>query len=451
MGSSRVTDAPEDLLVYSRDANVEVSGLPHMVAFPETNSEISTILKLANKYTVPITPRGAGSGFTGGAVPVCGGLVLAMDRFNKILEIDAENRLLVVEPGVVVKTIQDVADQIGLMYPPDPASASFSSIGGNIAENAGGIRAVKYGVTKNYVMGLEIVLPTGEIINTGSKCLKDVVGFNLTELFVGSEGTLGVITKAILKLVSKPQARRTMTATFMSMESASRAVRKIYASGVRPATLEFMDNFCIELVRKVAHFSASAGEGALLLIEFDGSNEAGLDHEAGLVEKACEDCDVITFRKAQDENEREELWAARRAISFAQYDYCDEWDDDDVAVPISRIPQLQGSIEELGRKHSVIVAFFGHYGDGNIHVGVTTGDKQRRVPREFKEELAVAVSRLEGRIAAEHGIGCLKTNRVHLCLDHATLRLMRRFKNLLDPNGILNPGKVLPEEIDNAI
>ena len=270
-GKERCFFSPEDLLVYSYDANAEKRAQPEGVVSPITTEEVAAILKLANEYDVPVTPRGGGSGYTGGCIPVQGGIVMAMDRFNSILEIDSDNYLVITEPGVVTQELQEAVDKIGLMYPPDPASTNFSTIGGNIAENAGGIRAVKYGVTKNYVMGLEVVLPTGEVLHTGSKCIKDVVGYNLTELFVGSEGTLGVITKAIVKVVPKPEARRTMTATFATLEKAAEAVKAIYATGVRPATLEFLDRISVEAVEKAIGFGATPEDGALLLMEVDGA------------------------------------------------------------------------------------------------------------------------------------------------------------------------------------
>lgn len=445
VGEDRCSFAPEDLLIYSYDANAEKRAQPEGMVSPQNTEEVAAIVKLANSYEVPLVPRGAGSGYTGGSVPVQGGMVVAMDRFNRILEVDSDNFLMIVEPGVITKEIQAAADAIGLMYPPDPASLAFATIGGNIAENAGGIRAVKYGVTKNYVMGLEVVLPTGEIVRTGSKCIKDVVGYNLTELFVGSEGTLGIITKAILKLLPRPEARRTMTATFHTLEKAAEAVKAIYASGVRPATLEFLDRISVEAVEKAIHFGAKPEEGALLLVEVDGPDMA-LDHEVDRIEQACQQCGTITFRRAKNEEEREELWKARRSLSFALCEIATEWEDDDISVPIARIPQMIRKLDEIAAKHKLIVANFGHYGDGNIHIGMTTGKEGRPFPKEALKEVTQAVVELEGRIAAEHGIGCLKASKLHWNIDKPTLAMMRSFKNLLDPKGILNPGKVMLKE-----
>ena len=445
LGKERCSFAPEDMVAYSYDANPEKRALPEGVASPMNAEEVSAILKLANKYLVPVIPRGGGSGYTGGSVPVEGGLIMAMDRFNKILEVDVDNFLVITEPGVVTKTIQDTVDKLGLMYPPDPASIAFSTIGGNIAENAGGLRAVKYGVTKNYVMGLEVVLPTGDIVRTGSKCVKDVAGYNLTELFVGSEGTLGVITKAIIKVVPKPASRRTMTATFSSLEDAAEAVKAIFATGVRPSTLEFLDRISVEAVEKAIHFGATPEEGALLLIEVDGPNVA-LDPDVAHIEEACRKCGVITFRKAKNDEEREELWKARRSLSFALCEISEEWEDDDIAVPISRIPQMIRKLDEIAERHNIIIANFGHYGDGNIHIGMTTGKEGRPFPMIAKDEVVQATVELEGRIAAEHGVGCVKIDNLHWNIDEPTMKMMRSFKNLFDPNGILNPGKVMPKE-----
>ncbi|MDD4731128.1 MAG: FAD-linked oxidase C-terminal domain-containing protein [Desulfovibrio sp.] len=445
LGKDRCSFSPEDLVAYSYDANPEKRAQGEGVVSPKDKEEVAAILKLAYEYEVPVTPRGGGSGYTGGCVPVGGGIVMAMDRFNKILEIDADNYLVIVEPGVVTKDLQAAVDKIGLMYPPDPASTAFSTIGGNIAENAGGIRAVKYGVTKHYVMGLEVVLPNGDIVKTGSKCIKDVAGYNLTELFVGSEGTLGVITKAVVKVVPKPEARRTMTATFSSLEKAAEAVKAIYATGVRPATMEFLDRISVEAVEKAISFGAKPEEGALLLIEVDGA-ELALTPDVEKIEGACKKCGVITFRKAETYEEREALWAARRALSFALTEIATEWEDDDVSVPIARIPQMIRKLDEIAERHDIIIANFGHYGDGNIHIGMTTGKSGRPFPMVAKEEVVQAVVELEGRIAAEHGIGCVKVENLHWNIDGPTMAMMRRFKNLFDPKGLLNPGKVIPSE-----
>lgn len=445
VGKDRCSFAPEDLIIYSYDANAEKRAMPEGVVSPETTEEVAAILKLANEYEVPVVPRGGASGYTGGVVPVCGGMILAMDRFNRILEIDRDNFLVIVEPGVITRELQETVDKLGLMYPPDPASTAFSTIGGNIAENSGGLRAVKYGVTKNYVMGLEVVLPTGEVVRTGSKCIKDVVGYNLTELFVGSEGTLGVITKAVIRVVPKPEAVRTMTATFRTLEDAAEAVKAIFATGVRPSTLEFLDRISVEVVERAIHFGAKPEEGALLLIEVDGPDIA-LDGDVKHIEDACGKCGVITFRKARSDEEREELWKARRALSFAVCEISDQWEDDDIYVPISRIPQMIRKLDEIAERHKIIIYNFGHYGDGNIHVGMTTGKDGRPFPMEAKDEVVQAAVSLEGRIAAEHGIGCVKVHNLHWNIDEPTLRMMRSFKKLLDPKGILNPGKVMPKE-----
>jgi len=442
LGKDRCTFSPEDMVAYSYDANPEMRAQPEGVVSPKNKEEVAEIMKLSYEYNVPVTPRGGGSGYTGGCIPVEGGIVMAMDRFNRILEVDKDNFLVILEPGVVVKDLQDEVDKIGLMYPPDPASTSFATIGGNIAENAGGIRAVKYGVTKHYVMGLEVVLTTGEIVKTGSKCVKDVAGYNLTELFVGSEGTLGVITKAVVKVVPKPEARRTMTATFSTLEKAAEAVSAIYATGVRPATLEFLDRISVEAVVKSIGFNASQEEGALLLMEVDGSDHA-LDADVDKIQAACEECDVITFKKAESDEDREDLWKARRSLSFALCEIATEWEDDDISVPIARIPKMIRKLDEIAERYNIIIANFGHYGDGNIHIGMTTGKDGGPFPMEAKQDVVKATVELEGRIAAEHGIGCVKVENLHWNIDEPTMNLMRSFKSLLDPKGLLNPGKVM--------
>ncbi len=445
LGSDRVLTEPEDMFAYSYDSNTECKFRPDVVASPESAEEISAIMKLAGKYNIPVTPRGSATNFTAGSLAVGGGLVLTTDRLNRILEIDRENFLVIVEPGVLTAKIQEAVAPFGLMYPPDPASVAFSTIGGNIAENAGGIRAVKYGVTKNYVMGLEVVLPNGEIIHTGSKCIKDVVGLNLTELFVGSEGTLGIITKAIIRVIPKPQARRIMTATFESLDAAAVAVRNIFATGVRPSILEFLDRNCVEAVDKVANLGAQPNEGAMLLIEVDGG-EAQVDVEMERIEKVCHESGVITFRKARTEKDMDTLWHARHALPMALMLVNGRWKDDDISVPMSRIPDMVKKITETAKKYDVQYACFGHFGDGNIHQLLACREAERPFPQEARSEVYRAVCALEGRIAAEHGTGFLKANKLCWNLDLATVDFIRTLKKAIDPKGIMNPHKILPGE-----
>ena len=444
LGPDRVLTNPEDMFAYSYDANTEYKFRPDAVAFPDAVAEVAAIMKLATKYKIPVTPRGSGSNLTAGCLPVAGGLVLATDRFNRILEIDRDNFFIIVEPGVLTQAIQDAVAPFGLMYPPDPASAHFTTIGGNIAENAGGIRAVKYGVTKNYIMGLEVVLPNGEIIHTGSKCIKDVVGLNLTELFVGSEGTLGFITKALIRLIPQPEAHRTMTATFDSLDTAAKAVSAIYGTGVRPSVLEFLDRNCVEAVDEVAGLGAREDERALLLIEVDGG-EAQVDAEMDRIEAACRGQGVITFRKAKMEKDREALWQARRLLPMAIY-RLHQWKDDDISVPMSRIPAMVKKIVATAEKYGLDYACFGHFGDGNIHVIMACKDESDPFPDEARNEVLREACALEGRIAAEHGIGYLKANKLRWNLDAATVEFIRALKKTVDPLGIMNPHKILPEE-----
>jgi len=444
LGKDRVLTEPEDMFAYSYDSNTECKFKPDAVAFPESAEEVAAIMKLAAKYVVPVTPRGSGSNLTAGCLPVAGGLVLATDRMNRILEIDRDNFFVIAEPGVLTQKIQDAVAALGLMYPPDPASAPFTTIGGNIAENAGGIRAVKYGVTKNYIMGLEVVLPNGEIIHTGSKCIKDVTGLNLTELFVGSEGILGFITKALIRVIPQPEAHRTMTATFDSLDTAAKAVSAIYGTGVRPSVLEFLDRKCVEAVDEVAHLSAREDEHALLLIEVDGG-EAQVDAEMERIEAACRQQGVITFRKAKAEADREALWQARRLLPMAIY-RLHRWKDDDISVPMSRIPAMVEKIVMIAEKYGLDYACFGHFGDGNIHVIMACKDESNPFPYEARNEVLHEACALEGRIAAEHGIGYLKANKLRWNLDAATVDFIRRIKNAVDPQGIMNPHKILPEE-----
>jgi glycolate oxidase len=437
-------DAIEDRITYAYDGS-GLKHLPDAVLMPRTVDHVSEILRTAGRYGVPVTPRGAGSGLTGGAVPPAGGLVLTMDHFNRIIQIDTENFLAVVEPAVVTADLHAAVENVGLFYPPDPASMYFSTIGGNIAEGAGGMRAVKYGTTRDWVMGLEVVLASGDVIHTGSKCIKDVVGYDLTRLFVGSEGTLGVITRAIVKLIPNPEAIKTLLAVFGSMDAASRAVPDIFQHGLTPRTLEFMDKRVIRAVNRVVDSGIASDAEAVLLIEVDGPCEAV---EIGIEEVArvCRANQALEVLVARDEKERERLWKSRRSIHSALEALPFKWAEEDVSVPRSSVATMVAAIEDIGRKWDMEIACFGHFGDGNIHVNLSPRGDRDKAQRLYaaRQELYENVSSLEGRIAAEHGIGLVKKEDVRWNIDEPTLNLMAGIKKLLDPAGILNPGKVFP-------
>ncbi|MGD8368695.1 MAG: FAD-linked oxidase C-terminal domain-containing protein [Desulfobacterales bacterium] len=445
VGAEHVTDAKEDLVCYAYDATGE-QHLPEAILYPGNASEVSAILKLANIRRIPVVPRGAGSGFSGGALAVQGGLILAMNRLDRILSIDPENLVAEVEPAVVTARFQSAVEKVGLFYPPDPASHTFSTLGGNIAENAGGMCAVKYGVTKDYVRGLEVVLPTGEMVHTGSACAKDVVGYDLTTLFVGSEGTLGVVTKATLRLLPLPEARQTLTATFGTMAAAATTVSGIIAAGIVPATLEFLDGASLRAVERHARLGFPTSAEAFLLIEVDGDADC-IDGPLQRVQEICRENGALAVNIARETAEQEKLWRARRAVSPALRAISRYRMNEDIVVPRSKIPEMIARIRATGEKHGIPIVNFGHAGDGNIHVTVMAGAGEEADLPKMKKAVADIFSdtvALGGRISGEHGIGLSKQPYIGLNLDGPTLALCRRLKKTLDPNNVLNPGKMFP-------
>ena len=419
------------------------------VVLPDGADQVSAILKLCSTHRVPVVPRGAGTGYTGGAVPLHGGVVLSLERMNRILEIDEENLVAVVEPNVITGTIQDAVERVGLFYPPDPASLRLSVIGGNVAECAGGPRAFKYGTTKQYVLGLQAVLPNGDIIATGGKVVKNVVGYDLTHLLVGSEGTLAVITRIILRLVPKPPVQSTLRATFATIADATRAVSNVIKARVIPASLELIDGDSLDAVATYlkARSLAPAGTGALLLLEVDGLS-ASVVEEAARCEQACRDAGATEVLRARDEAEREAIWQVRRELSPALKTITPIKFNHDVVVPKGRIPQLFELVERLKRDYRLRIPCFGHAGDGNIHVNimVTPGDDdEMRRAREAERLLFEGVVALEGSISGEHGIGFTKAKYLSLELDPPTIEIMKAVKRAFDPDNILNPGKIFPD------
>lgn len=435
----------ETRVCYSYDATNRPF-LPDAVAFPETASQISQILRLANEKLIPVIPRGAGSGFTGGAVPVRGGIVLSTERMNRIISISQEDLVAVVQPGVVTAEFQREAARMGLFYPPDPASQEFSTLGGNAAECAGGMRALKYGVTRDYVLGLEVVLPTGQILRTGGRTVKNVVGYDLTRLIVGSEGTLGVITEMILKLIPLPEARRTVLCFSPTVEAASLAVTRVLREGILPSAMELVDRACLDCVAKAKPVDFPESAGAMLLIEVDGSEQA-VAAQVQKVAGVCGRLGSLELKVSRDEAEAEALWSLRRAISPALARIRPHRLNEDVVVPRSCLAQAMERFHQIGVKFKVPVTAFGHAGDGNIHVNVLYDPSDTEETRRA-EQAAEAVMRttveLGGSLSGEHGIGLTKASFLPLELSCEALELMGRIKALLDPNGILNPGKIFP-------
>lgn len=437
-------DLPEDRACYAFDATGR-NRVPDAVVFPRNTETVSEIMRIADGHRIPVVPRGAGSGLSGGSVPTSGGLVMGMNRFDRIIEIDTENLVAVVEPCVVTAELHRAVERLGLFYPPDPASMGHATIGGNIAENAGGMRAVKYGVTKEYVMGLEVVLPNGDIVHTGSKCVKDVVGYNLTPLFIGSEGTLGIVTRAILKLLPLPEAKMTLMATFPTMGDAARTVSSVIRNRIIPVTMEFLDRHAIGAVESYLKMGLPIQAGALLLIEVDGE-KAQLDRQIDRVKSVCEENNMMDVQIAREKAAQDELWKARRSVSASMVRLKPRRINEDISVPRSRIPEMIAQTEIISEKHGILIVNFGHAGDGNIHVNLLFGDKpgdDERVHDVVKDVFDAAIG-LGGRISGEHGIGLAKRDYIGWNLDAATLGMMRRVKRMFDPNNILNPGKIFP-------
>ncbi|MFH1217825.1 MAG: FAD-linked oxidase C-terminal domain-containing protein [Pseudomonadota bacterium] len=445
VGQEHLTTAKEDLLCYSYDGTGREFP-PEAVAFPGDAAQISAIMKLANITPFPVVPRGAGSGMTGGALPVAGGLVLALSRLNRILEIDEENQVAIVEPGVITGNLQEALRSRNLFYPPDPASLKFCTLGGNVAECAGGPSAVKYGVTRDYLLGLEVVMPDGRIIQTGVRTAKGVVGYDLTRLFAGSEGTLGIITRIILKVIPLPVCKNTFLILCSSINQAASLVSEILAKH-RPCTLEYMDRTAISIVRNKLPFPLPQATEALLLLEVDGDKDSVAGQSRLLMKFFQEKKNILEIKKAENSDQVAALWSARRAISPAAFELKPDKIGEDVVVPRSKIPKLVSFTETLATRHNLVIFTFGHAGDGNIHVNIML-DKKNKAERErsgkAKRELFARVLELGGTLSGEHGIGITKSEFLPLEIDAASMDVMMGIKKLFDPNNILNPGKIFP-------
>ncbi len=443
LGKDHVMTEKADRICYSYDAT-QRQFLPDVVVHPGSPAEISEIMKLANAEKIPVFPRGAGSGFSGGSLPTEGGIVLATSRLDQILEIDEENLVATVEPGVVTETFQKAVEKVGLFYPPDPASLKFSTLGGNVAECAGGPRCVKYGVTKDYILGLEVVTPTGDIIRTGGPTMKGVVGYDLTKLMVGSEGTLAVITKIIIKLLPLPEAKKTMLVLFDSIDGAAKAVSAIIRGKIIPTTLEFMDSATIDCVREATDLEVPDTARAVLIIEVDGDADM-IDKQAGRIADIVQPLGVVETRIATTAAESEALWKIRRSVSPSLRKVNPDKFNEDICVPRSKVPDMIRKVEEISQRHDVPIVNFGHAGDGNIHVNVMIdkkkpGDSEKAeaaIEEVFKEALA-----LGGTMSGEHGVGIMKAPYIPLELPVSAVDYMKTIKKALDPNNILNPGKI---------
>jgi glycolate oxidase len=444
-GPENVRASLEERRCYAYDGRTE-GAVPDLIVFPSSAREVSAILKLANSRLFPVIPRGQGSGLTGGSVPVGGGVVLSFMRMDRILEIDTANLVTVVEPGVITFDLQQEVAKKGLFYPPDPSSYKYSSLGGNVAECAGGPNSLKYGVTRDYVLGLEVVLPTGETLNVGVRTMKGVVGYDLTRLFVGSEGTLGVVTKITLKLIPLPEAKVTILVLFGEVEEAAETVSAIIAARVVPATIEFMDKSSIRCSEKASPMGLPEDVGGLLLIEVDGTREAALA-QAEKVRSIAAAHAAVRCDFTEDPVEADRLWQARRVLSQATYNLNPVKIAEDVVVPRSEIPGFIRSLEAMQERFGLPILSFGHAGDGNFHVSLMIRDtaEDREKAEEAVKEIFAQALRRGGTMSGEHGIGISKAPYLGMELSDDVIATMKKIKRLFDPNNILNPGKIFPE------
>lgn len=446
VGPAHVHVDRDTLLDMGHDETEDLLFSPDVVVRPANASEISRVLALANEERLPVTPRAGGTGLSGGALPVYGGILLALSRLNRILEIDERNLQAVVEPGVVTETFQNAVEEKKLFYPPDPASRGSCHLGGNLAECSGGPRAVKYGVTKDYVLGLQAVLPTGEIVETGGRCLKNVSGYNLHQLLIGSEGTLGVITRITFRLIPLPRIRRVLLVPFPSPEAACETVGAIFRAGITPSAAEFMEKDAVTAAEEHLHqpFPGS-GAAAHLLLEVDGNLDAALDHDVERIAEICVENGADDALVADDAEKMAAIWRLRRCIGLAVKSIS-VYKEEDTVVPRAELPKLFRGVKEITARHGLHAICYGHAGDGNLHVnllkrGLSDAEWDEKLEPAIREVFALTVS-LGGTISGEHGIGWSQKSYLPIALGAAELEAMARIKRALDPNAILNPGKI---------
>ena len=444
VGAVNVLTSKEDLIPYSFDGTAALQQMPGCVVMVETAEQVAGVLKLANQSKTPVVTRGSGTGLSGGSLPVQDCIVLCVVRLDKILELDRANLTMLVEAGVTTLQVADAAAAAGLFYPPDPGSMKISTIGGNVAENSGGLRGLKYGITRNYVMGLEVILPDGELLWMGNKCVKDVAGYSLKDLFVGSEGTLGVITKVLLKLIPKPAAKKTMVATYAQMDHAAQTVSDIIAAKIIPCTLEFLDRTTIHCVEDFAKVGLPLDCEALLLMETDGHPAAVAD-EAAQMEALARKNGAMEIRVAKDDAEGAKLATARRSAFSALARLAPTTILEDATVPRSELAKMIRFVDGVAKKYKLRIGTFGHMGDGNLHPTFLTDERNKeemhRVEEAFKEIFDEAI-RLGGTITGEHGVGVAKKSFLPKFAGDAQMKVMRHLRRALDPNLILNPGKM---------
>ena len=445
VGENNVYSDKAHLIAYSYDAT-RTRFEPDAVVFPRNEEDVSTILKYCNENQIVITPRGAGSGFTGGALPTNGGIILALEKhLNKILEIDLENMVAVVQPGVINMDLQRAVEAVGLFYPPDPASQDYSTLGGNVSENAGGMRAAKYGITKDFVMALRCVRPNGDIIRAGKKTIKDVAGYNIAGIIIASEGTLAVITEITLKLIPKPKFTKSYMGVFPSVDTAMNAVFKSLANGANPVAMEFMDNLVVQALKTKLGVELPKEAGALIIGDVDGNVIEEVEFQLDTLTKSFKENDVQDFIVADTKEGREKLWYARRNASPSITIFGTKKLNEDISVPRSKLPEALKKIYAIGDKYGFKVPCFGHAGDGNIHVNVMVdGSSEEELAKghDAIEEIFRLVVDMGGTLSGEHGIGTSKAPFMDIAFNEEEIELFRAIKASFDPNNILNPGKM---------
>ena len=446
ISEDRILHQLADRYSYSFDASFG-EYLPDLVIQPENKEQIASVIKLANEHLIPVYPRGAATSLSGGSLPVKGGIVLDMSQFQKKLIIDRENLLAIVSPSVITGDIHQKAEEVGLFYPPDPSSSHVSTIGGNLLENSSGPKGLKYGTTKEYVIGLEVVTPTGGIIRTGGKTVKNVTGYDLTRLIVGSEGTLGIVTEAILRLIPKPQARKTLLASFNRLTDSGYAITNILSAGILPSAMELMDNSCIRAVENYTPSGLPVEAEAIIIVEIDG-HEAAIAEEIQKCETICFEQNATEVRVAQTEEERANIWKARKMVSPAITQMGPTKISEDATVPRSEIPKMMERLHAIREKYQLNLVVFGHAGDGNLHPNIVTNkrnaEEMKRVEAAVGDIFEAAVE-LGGTLSGEHGIGTLKSPYMEMELGKEGVMMMKKIKDAWDPNGILNPGKMFPQ------
>lgn len=444
VGDDRYLDQKEDLITYSYDAFM-VEGQPEAVLFPIETEEVSRIMAVAAREKIPVTARGSGINLTSGSVPTRGGIVLAFSKMNKIIKIEKENRLAIVQPGLINMKFQKEQAKHGLFFPPDPASMAISTMGGNVAENSGGPRAVKYGVMKDYLLALEVVLASGQVVRTGSLTIKNVTGYNLTQLFCGSEGTLGLITEMTVKLLPLPETKRTLQAAYKDLDGAGKTVLKILDLGILPVAFELLDNLFTNIIEDYTHISLPREAEALLLIEVDGP-EVAVEAQALQLDKLCQDMGAIDVKVAKTAEENDEIWKARRSAYGAEARLRPTVIAEDCTVPVGKLIQMVREVAKIAKKFNLLIPVVAHAGDGNLHPQILTDirdkEEMKRVEKAI-DEISVKAVELGGTLTGEHGIGIAKREILPLELGEAAMEITRNIKKAFDPHKILNPDKIV--------